>query len=201
MSDIEFESSNDYKKRFKLPAVIKSTVPLKKKKTTNTNIYISRIDNEDLFLSTVSLVTTKLKTYNSVEWKTLNQSLLNAKRQNKINQNWAEVNSKFFQFKLIYDFVQKKSFDFQMQKDNKINRLIKQSIHDRCSTEISRWRKAYNLVVLVIKKSNDICFEDFLEEIRDWKITFNYLQEVEPVEFMTLLNKIVENYKLKIEIQ
>ncbi|RIB02671.1 hypothetical protein C2G38_2290511 [Gigaspora rosea] len=197
---MSYESSNDYKKWFQSPTVIKSTVPLKKKKTTNTNVYISRIDNKDLFPPTVSPVTTKSKTYNSVEWKTLNQSLLNAKRQNKINQDWAEVNSKFFQFKLIYDSVQKKSFDFQMQKDNEINRLIKQSIPDGCSTEISRWRKAYNLVVLVIEKGSDICLEDFLEEIRDLNITFNYLQEVEPVEFMTLLNKIVENYKLKMEI-
>ncbi|CAG8748153.1 5295_t:CDS:2 [Dentiscutata erythropus] len=143
MSDIESESSNDYNKRFRLPAVIKSAS----------------------------------KIYNLVEWKTLNQSLLNAKRQNKINQNWAEV------------------------YNNKINSMIKQSISDGCSTEISHWRKAYNLVMLVIEKSNDICLEDFLEEIRDLNITFNYLQEVEPAEFMTLLNKIVENYKLKIEIQ
>ncbi|RIB19975.1 hypothetical protein C2G38_2180434 [Gigaspora rosea] len=195
------ESSNDYKKRFRSLAVIKSTVPLKKKKTANTNIYISRIDNKELFSPTISPVTTKSKTYNSFEWKTLNQSLLHAKRQNKINQDWAEVYSKFFQFKLIYDSVQKKSFDFQTQKDNEINSMIKQSIPDGCTTEISRWRKAYNLVVLVIEKSNDICLEDFLEEIKDLNITFNYLQEVEPAEFMTLLNKIVENYKLKMEIQ
>ncbi|CAG8782820.1 650_t:CDS:1, partial [Dentiscutata erythropus] len=170
-------------------------------KPANTNVYISQIGNKELFPPTVSPVTTKSKTYNSVEWKTLNQSLLNAKRQNKINQDWAEVYSKFFQFKLIYDSVQKKSFDFQTQKDNEINSMIKQSIPSGCSTKISRWRKAYNLVVLVIEKSNDICLEDFLEEIRDLNITFNYLQEVEPAEFMTLLNKIVENYKLKIEIQ
>ncbi|CAG8814587.1 13531_t:CDS:1, partial [Racocetra persica] len=76
-----------------------------------------------------------------------------------------------------------------MQKDNEINKLIKQSIPNRCRTEISHWRKAFNLVVLVIE-SNGICLEDFLEEIRDLNIIFNYLQEVDPVDFKTLLDKI-----------
>ncbi|CAG8621540.1 18998_t:CDS:1, partial [Racocetra persica] len=83
MSDIESESSNDYKKRVR---EINSTVPLKKKKTTNTNIYISQIDNKELFIPTVSPVTTKSKTYNSVEWKTLNQSLLNTKDKIKLTK-------------------------------------------------------------------------------------------------------------------
>ncbi|CAG8804287.1 27144_t:CDS:2, partial [Dentiscutata erythropus] len=174
MSDIESESSNkkhslinsdtlidDYRKRLLTPA----DMYLKKKKTTHTSVYVKRIDNKELFPPTVSPVTTKSKTYNPVEWKSLNQSLLNAKRQHKINQDWAE------------------------DKDNEINKLIKLSIPDGCSTEISRWRKAFNLVVLVIE-SKDICLEDFLEEIRDLNFTFNYLQEVDPADFKTLLEKI-----------
>ncbi|CAG8816628.1 11376_t:CDS:2, partial [Dentiscutata erythropus] len=74
-------------------------------------------------------------------------------------------------------------------KDNEINKLIKLSIPDEYSTEISHWRKAFNLVVLVIE-SKDICLEDFFEEIRDLNFTFNYLQEVDPVDFKTLLEKI-----------
>ncbi|CAG8682607.1 13159_t:CDS:2 [Dentiscutata erythropus] len=157
---IESESSNkehslinsdtwidDYRKRLPTPA----DVYLKKKKTTHTSIYVKRIDNKELFSPTVSLVTTKSKTYNP-------------------------------------------------DKDNKINKLIKLSIPDRYSTEISCWRKAFNLVVLVIE-SKDICFEDFLEEIRDLNFTFNYLQEVDLADFKTLLEKIVEIYKQKMKIQ
>ncbi|CAG8816537.1 5593_t:CDS:2, partial [Racocetra persica] len=129
-----------------------TTVPPKQKKTTHTSIYVRQIDNKELFPPTISPVTTKSQTYNPAKWKTLNQSLLNAKRQHKIDQDWAEV------------------------YNNEINKLIKQSIPDRCSTEISCWRKTFNLVVLVIE-SNGICLEDFLEEIRDLNITFNYLQE------------------------
>ncbi|CAG8573850.1 13981_t:CDS:2, partial [Cetraspora pellucida] len=174
-------------------------LPSKKKKTTHTNVYISRINNNELYTPTSSPVTSKSKIYDPSEWKTLNESLFDSKRKNKINQDWADVYTKFIQFKLIYDYVQKKSYIFEKQKDNEINKLIKESIPDNSTTEISRWRKAFNLVVLVIENQK-IGFEDFINEIRDLNITFNYLQEVDPNDFETLMKEIVKNYERKMNI-
>ncbi|CAG8822816.1 27868_t:CDS:2, partial [Racocetra persica] len=121
-------------------------------KTTPSSVYINRIINNVSLPPTFSPVTSNSKIYNSVEWKNLNQTLLNSKRQQKINQDWADV------------------------YNTEINKLIKESIPDGCTTEISRWRKAFNVVVLVIENEK-ICFEDYLKEIRDLNFTFNYLQE------------------------
>ncbi|KAF0400968.1 hypothetical protein F8M41_009500 [Gigaspora margarita] len=64
------------------------------------------------------------------------------------------VYSKFIQFELIYNKVNEKTYLFENHKDKEINKLIKQSIPDGLSTEISRWRKAFDLAVLIIE-SND----------------------------------------------
>ncbi|CAG8522332.1 1315_t:CDS:1 [Racocetra fulgida] len=124
--------TDDNSKRFRPQA--NHTVPPKKKKTAHTSVYVSRIINKESYPPTSSPVTSKSKIYDPFEWKTLNQSLLNSKRQHKIDQDWADVYSKFFQFKLIYDDVKKKTYDYEKQKDNEINKLIKQSIPDRCTT-------------------------------------------------------------------
>ncbi|CAG8798076.1 46450_t:CDS:1 [Gigaspora margarita] len=168
--------------------------PKKKRKTTKTDVYVRRINNDEFFPPTVSPVVTKSRTYDPNEWKSLNQTLQDKKKQHKIDQDWAEVYSKFIQFELIYNKVNEKTYLFENHKDKEINKLIKQSIPDGLSTEISRWRKAFDLAVLIIE-SNDISLEDFLVEIRDLNITFNYLQEVDKEEFQNLFHLIVEKYK------
>ncbi|CAG8468968.1 17059_t:CDS:1, partial [Cetraspora pellucida] len=168
----------------------------KKKQTTNTNVYVRRINNNEFFPPTVSPVVTKSKTYDPNEWKSLNQTLQDKKKQHKIDQDWAEVYSKFIQFELIYNNVNKKTFLFDNQKDKEINKMIKQSIPDGLNTEISRWRKVYDLIAL-IKEKKDIDIEAFLEEIRDLNISFNYLQEVNQEDFGSLVDLIVEKYKKK----
>ncbi|CAG8816461.1 6006_t:CDS:1 [Gigaspora margarita] len=171
----------------------------KKKQITNTNAYVKRINNDEYFPPIVSPVVTKSKTYDPNEWKNLNQTLQDKKKQQKIDQDWAEVYSKFIQFELIYNSVNEKTFLFDNQKDKEINKLIKLSIPNRLNTEISRWRKVFDLVVLIIE-SNDISLEDFLNEIRNLNITFNYLQEVDQEEFKNNLFKlIVEKYKRKMQ--
>ncbi|CAG8504773.1 hypothetical protein C2G38_2234562 [Gigaspora rosea] len=104
----------------------------KKKQTTNTNVYARQINSYECYPPTVSPVVTKSKTFDPNEWKNLNETLQDKNKQHKIDKYWAEVYSKF----------NEKDFLFNNQKDKEINKMIKH-------TEISRWRKVYDLIALI----------------------------------------------------
>ncbi|CAG8855306.1 26427_t:CDS:1, partial [Gigaspora margarita] len=138
----------------------------------------------------------KSESYNSNEWRGLHQKLQENKKQHKIDMNYAEVFTRFCQFKSLYYHIQSQTFISDLERNKAISKLIKESIPDGMVIEISRWRKVYDFVVVIIEKK-DIDFDAFFFEIRDLDISINYLQEVDKDKFELLVDLIVETYKKK----
>ncbi|CAG8820902.1 7519_t:CDS:2, partial [Gigaspora margarita] len=145
----------------------------RKKQKFNTNIFESRIKSQ-----------------------IVHQKLQENKKQHKIDINYAEVFSRVCQFETLYYYIQKQTFISDLERNKTITKLIKESIPDGMVTEVSRWRKVYEFVVMIIEKK-DIGLEAFFLEIRGLDISINYLQEVDKDEFESLVDLIVETYKKK----
>ncbi|CAG8833929.1 711_t:CDS:1, partial [Gigaspora margarita] len=169
----------------------------KAKQIINTNTFKSRIKSQIPleYPSTIPAIN-KSNSYNSDEWRGLHQKLQEKKKQHKIDMNYAEVFTRLSQFETLYYHIQSQTFISDLERNKTISKLIKESIPDGMVTEISRWRKVYDFVVMIIEKKA-IDFDTFLLEIRGLDISINYLQEVDKGDFELLVDLIVETYKKK----
>ncbi|RIB00298.1 hypothetical protein C2G38_2051764 [Gigaspora rosea] len=171
----------------------------KKKQTNNTHLFESRIKSQSLLLYPSSIpAINKSNRYNPIEWRGVHQKLQENKKQQKIDINYAEVFTRICQFETLYYYIQEQTFISNLERNKTLSKSIKESIPDGIVTEISRWRKIYDFVVMIIEKK-DIKLEAFLFEIRGLNISINYLQEVDKDKFESLVDLIVFldlNYQL-----
>ncbi|CAG8759062.1 21145_t:CDS:1, partial [Gigaspora margarita] len=108
-------------------------------KTKKTD-YIERIQSSEKFTPTVAPVI-NIDGFKAEEWKNYNEKILEKKKQTKIDQDWAEVYSKFIMFKSIYDSIKTQTFVAENLKIKAINSMIRQAIPESMFSEISKLRK------------------------------------------------------------
>ncbi|CAG8718159.1 28483_t:CDS:2 [Dentiscutata erythropus] len=160
----------------------------------NSLLYEERINNKiPLLPPTASpVIPIRSISYSSVVWNDFNVKLHKTRQQQKVDSDWAAVYSIFIQFNSLSDYVGGLSFAFEEDKDQEITDLIRFSfpIEGIERSEVSRWRKVYDLVAFVKTVTK---LDHFLEAIRNLNITINFIQEIDSDEFKNLVRLRINN--------
>ncbi|CAG8745653.1 739_t:CDS:2, partial [Dentiscutata erythropus] len=166
--------------------------PRKKKQKNSTTTYINRIKVNLVNPTHTSMIP---KSDDLESWKKHNQNLQERIEQIKIDTNWSEFYSRFYQSYYPCNSIKNQNFISEHEKTKEINRKLRETIpsSENLNSETSCWRKSYDNINLIIEaaKKNCISIEEIIDKLSHSKITINYFQEVNKEDLDMLINCLV----------